>query len=845
MAGFDFWAKVGDRLPAIEVTLEPSSIDLTGCTVTFAMATAAGATPKIQAPARVVQTTEPAIVAYDWADGDLDTAAEYVAEFVVTYADGREQSFPSGGYLAIKIIGSVQDDAFTPDPDEPGPTAFISPGSNKTVEVQAQIDAGVKRIKFAYPGEYVFESGLEVLGGTNDLVMEFVEGAYVTPPQYTAADADHGDVSYWLRATPVYGAFDGTLSATLKAGLRTFTVVSATGLVAGVWVEIDTHRAATFDASTDVFTCPGHNYVSNDMLRAWPGNPRTYDVTPAELPSGMAYDVDYYVRDVSGDTFKVSATPGPGAAANFTTNGSGILIRKASANEDMYGRTDAASIRRRFWAKVVSVVGTTVTIDRAAPVWMAKGARVRSGEPVERLTVRGIDFRNTGGEVASAVRLEGVQVADIEGVFAGLSRAAVDAEDSANMRLDLHSAGQLNALWLGHSCHDVDVFGRQRGSGDRTHPSGYVRGLISFYHRCANVRVSADTFLAGGACGVHANGSVASTIRGTYADMDVSYRVGRDPGVLETGGTLYCAAPGVNVSIFNVSARGEYTDNIDVDVTVLDPRQPYNFSPATYWAAAVVMSDCTGSRLSGAVINHGESSQAASRKCVGFAFYDTFGLACDELVVVGAAPALIFYNFNNVSIDRILASANDGEGGVGGSLSYGVLFYYPISTGLGTHVRIRDMTVSNYVYPFAWIGGTGMLEDAFMVDAFNLTSVERALAVGMNATGATVSAAEVVEHSATTRASFVNPTTSDARLQRIVSGYGAGNGAPFIGSRNGVRLVLVRAADAVAVRDLLVADPATARRAKVDNAAANPLGFALTTKSAGSEGYVYISGGPA
>jgi len=71
----------------------------------------------------------------------------------------------------------------------------------------------------------------------------------------------------------------------------------------------------TFTAdSSDVITCAGHGFQNGDKVRV--------TTTAADLPSGLAVDTTYYVRDAATNTFKVSATVG-GAAVNIADAGTG------------------------------------------------------------------------------------------------------------------------------------------------------------------------------------------------------------------------------------------------------------------------------------------------------------------------------------------------------------------------------------------------------------------------------------------------------------------------------------------------------------------------------------------
>jgi hypothetical protein len=73
-----------------------------------------------------------------------------------------------------------------------------------------------------------------------------------------------------------------------------------------------------FTATTaDLVTAPGHTFADTNevVLYARPG---------ATLPTGVTDGTVYFVRDTSGDTFKVALTSG-GAAIDLTAAGAGVI----------------------------------------------------------------------------------------------------------------------------------------------------------------------------------------------------------------------------------------------------------------------------------------------------------------------------------------------------------------------------------------------------------------------------------------------------------------------------------------------------------------------------------------
>lgn len=65
-------------------------------------------------------------------------------------------------------------------------------------------------------------------------------------------------------------------------------------------------------AATDLITCVNHNFVDGDKTRL--------SVSGGVLPAGLSANTDYFVRDMSGSTFKLAATSG-GAAIDITDAG--------------------------------------------------------------------------------------------------------------------------------------------------------------------------------------------------------------------------------------------------------------------------------------------------------------------------------------------------------------------------------------------------------------------------------------------------------------------------------------------------------------------------------------------
>jgi hypothetical protein len=101
-----FHIKRGDTAPAIRYALDPTSVVLTGATVRFQMRQRNGASV-VDSPAAIITATGTPTVEYVWQASDTATAGLYEAEFRVTYADSRIETFPNVGFIAVRISEDV------------------------------------------------------------------------------------------------------------------------------------------------------------------------------------------------------------------------------------------------------------------------------------------------------------------------------------------------------------------------------------------------------------------------------------------------------------------------------------------------------------------------------------------------------------------------------------------------------------------------------------------------------------------------------------------------------------------------------------------------------------------
>ena len=101
----DFWIKRGDRYPSFAYRLDTGKSIGAG-SVKLIMTPDGDSTPKVNATATIVDSTNND-VRYDWGANDTDTAGLYNAEWEITYADGKKQTYPAGGYLKIRVFADL------------------------------------------------------------------------------------------------------------------------------------------------------------------------------------------------------------------------------------------------------------------------------------------------------------------------------------------------------------------------------------------------------------------------------------------------------------------------------------------------------------------------------------------------------------------------------------------------------------------------------------------------------------------------------------------------------------------------------------------------------------------
>ena len=100
--------KQNDTAPKLQVTLRDGDGDLkvlTGATAKILVRHQITRTTKVDATATVTSTT--GLIEYQWLAADTDTVGIYELEIQVTYSDSTIETFPSGSYVALRIVGDI------------------------------------------------------------------------------------------------------------------------------------------------------------------------------------------------------------------------------------------------------------------------------------------------------------------------------------------------------------------------------------------------------------------------------------------------------------------------------------------------------------------------------------------------------------------------------------------------------------------------------------------------------------------------------------------------------------------------------------------------------------------
>jgi hypothetical protein len=254
--------KQGDTRP-LDVTLMANRkpVPLAGSSIAFQMA------PKIAGIGTNIEDGEVEIidpakaqVRYVWQPGETDKAGVHRAEFVVTFGDGVVETFPSGEYLEVEIVGEVTPATVIVEPTpEPTPeairslTRFYGPPGSTPVAADAWTTIPLVGTPYQPVGEAYFEQ--EVGGGVRcleDGIYSLTGAVIFVPSQQTGqrgvwVTSDSNEVWNLANAGPPF-----------KTELRPITVSGDAWITAG---EIVTLKAFS-DSETTTTDIPNSEFLS-------------------------------------------------------------------------------------------------------------------------------------------------------------------------------------------------------------------------------------------------------------------------------------------------------------------------------------------------------------------------------------------------------------------------------------------------------------------------------------------------------------------------------------------------------------------------------------------------------
>jgi len=164
----------------------------------------------------------------------------------------------------------------------------------------------------------------------------------------------------------------GSTGSTDNVILRSDGTGGATLQASGLVIEdtVNSFSGVTGDASTDVITASGTTFSNDQPIR----------FTALTGGSGLNTTTNYFVRDVSGDTFKLATSIG-GAAINFTTNiTAATIVNSHGASPNIAITQNTTDTNSAF---VVTPKGTGAFILGPRPDGSATGGGLRGAAAVD------------------------------------------------------------------------------------------------------------------------------------------------------------------------------------------------------------------------------------------------------------------------------------------------------------------------------------------------------------------------------------------------------------------------------------------------------------------------------
>lgn len=159
-------------------------------------------------------------------------------------------------------------------------------------------------------------------------------------------------------------------------------------------------QSFTADAGTDVITANAHGLINGETLR----------FKGSDLPSGLVQVTLYYVRDVTTNTFKVSATSN-GAAINLADAGSGVMTftapsKRSKASDTKIGTAPivkAATLTGEGEASLVAaIVASAVGTNAATAATQASSAATSAASGAALASVAATQSTTAATQTAAA-----------------------------------------------------------------------------------------------------------------------------------------------------------------------------------------------------------------------------------------------------------------------------------------------------------------------------------------------------------------------------------------------------------------------------------------------------------
>jgi hypothetical protein len=216
-------------------------------------------------------------------------------------------------------------------------------------ELSSTVSAGIPATLLDAKGDLIVASAADTVarlpvGGTNGHVL-------------TVDSTETLGVKWAAAAGGVGGGTGSTDNSILRSGGTGGSTVQDSALVIDDAV---VPFSITGDAGTDIITAVGHPYTANQGVR----------FPTLTGGSGLtAATTTYFVRDISGDTFKVSTTSG-GGAVNFTTNitvGTVIAMQASVAIRNNSSETNSALVLTPKGTGALSAQRADATVVGGSP----------------------------------------------------------------------------------------------------------------------------------------------------------------------------------------------------------------------------------------------------------------------------------------------------------------------------------------------------------------------------------------------------------------------------------------------------------------------------------------------